>query len=54
LCYYFNKDWKIMGWALFVCGAIGFVYGVLTMSWLITIISGVAAGVGWAMTHPRR
>ena len=34
-----------MGWVLFVCGAIGFVYGVLTISWLITIIGGVVAGL---------
>jgi len=49
-----RKVRKIVGWVLFVCGAMGFVYGVLVMSWLITVIGGVAAGVGWAMTRPLR
>ena len=39
---------KFIGWVLLVCGAIGFLYGVLTISWFITITGGVVAGVGWA------
>ena len=45
---------RIIGWVLLVCGAIGFVYGVLTITWPITIIGAVVAGVGWGLTRTSR
>ena len=45
---------KIMGWGLFGCGAMGFLYGVLAMSWLMSIIGGVVAGLGWGIAHSSR
>ncbi len=40
---------KTTGLVLLGIGAIWFIYGVLTISWYITLIGGVIAGVGLAI-----
>ena len=45
---------KTGGWALLICGALIFLYGVLTTVWFITIAGGIIVGVGWATVFTAR